>query len=286
MSISIDKDCKLILYADDSAIFYAHKDPGIIEQKLSRNLGNCFTWLVDNRLSLHLGKTETILFGPPRKLKQVVNFTVVCNGQEIKGSDSVKYLGVCIDKFLSCENIVLSIIHKVNARLRFLYRNACCLNMMTRKTLCSALIQCYFDYACSSWYCGISKQLRHRLQTTQNKVVRFILNLGPRESISRNILDSLGFLNVEDRAMQLRLNHVYNIFHGKSPSYLCEQFVMNSNNTRSATNKNFVIPKIRGNESSCFFYNAIKDWNALPVETKELPTKCSFKKAVKFFFSQ
>jgi hypothetical protein len=198
-------------------------------------LGNCFTWLVDNRLSLHLGKRETILFGPPRKLKQVVNFTVVCNGQEIKGSGSVKYLDVCIDRFLSCENIVLSIIHKVNARLRFLCRNDCCLNMAIRKDLCSALIQCYFDYACSAWYCGISKQLRYRLQTTQNKVVRFILNLGPREGISRNILDSLGFLNVEDRAMQLRLNHVYNIFHGNSPSYICEQFVMNSNNTRSAT---------------------------------------------------
>jgi hypothetical protein len=128
---SVNPRATLILYADDSAIFYAHKDPGIIEQKLSRNLGNCFTWLVDNRLSLHLGKTETISFGPPRKLKQVVNFTDVCNGQEIKGSDSVKYLGVCIDKSLSFENIALSIIHKVNARLRFLYRNVCCLNMMT-----------------------------------------------------------------------------------------------------------------------------------------------------------
>jgi hypothetical protein len=60
---------------------------------------------------------------------------------------------------------------------------------------------------------------------------------------------------------------------------------MNSNNTRSATNKNFVIPKIIGNESSCFFYNAIKDWNALPVETKELPTKCSLKKTVKSFLA-
>jgi hypothetical protein len=121
MSTCIDKDCKLILNADDSAIFYAHKDPCVIEQKLSSNLENCFTWLVDIRLSLHLGKTE-ILFGPLRKLKQIVNFTVVCNGQEIKGSDtSVKYVGVhvCIDKFLSCENIVLSIIQKVNASIDF-----------------------------------------------------------------------------------------------------------------------------------------------------------------------
>ena len=27
MSISVDRDCKLVLYADDSAIFFTHKDP-------------------------------------------------------------------------------------------------------------------------------------------------------------------------------------------------------------------------------------------------------------------
>jgi hypothetical protein len=122
-----------------------------------------------------------MLSGPPRKLKNVIDFKIVYNGHVIKGSESVKYLGNCIDKFLICENSVLSIIQKVNARLIFLYRNASCLTTQTRKILCSALIQCYFDYACSSWYCGINKQLRHKLQVTQNIVVRFILKLGPRE---------------------------------------------------------------------------------------------------------
>jgi hypothetical protein len=285
MSVSVDDDCKLILYADDSAIFYAHRDPNVISQKLGSVLEKCSSWLVDNRLSLHLGKTESMLFGPPRKLKNVTDFKIVCNGLVIKGVDSVKYLGICIDKFLTCENIVLSIIQKVNARLKFLYRNATCLNTQTRKTLCSALIQCYFDYACSSWYCGINKQLKHKLQVTQNKIVRFILNLGPRESISCNVLDSLNMLNVEDRATQLRLNHVYNIYHGKAPSYLCDHFVLNNNITRSATNKHFHIPKIRGKESSNFYYNAIKDWNALPLKIKEVDSKQTFKKAVKSFLA-
>ena len=61
---------------------------------------------MDNRLSLHLGKTKSILFGPPRKLKNVTDFKILCDGHVIKGSDSVKYLGICFDKFLSFENIV------------------------------------------------------------------------------------------------------------------------------------------------------------------------------------
>ena len=34
MSISIDSECKLILYADDSAILFSHKDPNVISEKI------------------------------------------------------------------------------------------------------------------------------------------------------------------------------------------------------------------------------------------------------------
>ena len=57
MSISIDKHCKLVLYADDSAIFSTHIDPNVISEKLGSVLKQCSKWLVDDKLSLHLGKT-------------------------------------------------------------------------------------------------------------------------------------------------------------------------------------------------------------------------------------
>ena len=118
-SISVDADCKLVLYADDSAIFYAHKEPHVISEKLGSVLKQCSEWLVDNKLSLHLRKTECILFCPKRKLKEVQDFIVTCNNHIIKASDHVKYFGVIIDNHLSGEYIVDSIVHKVNNRLRF-----------------------------------------------------------------------------------------------------------------------------------------------------------------------
>lgn len=42
----------------------------------------------------------------------------------------------------------------------------CCLYIQSRKALCSALTQYYFDYVCSSFHYGISKQLEHRSQET------------------------------------------------------------------------------------------------------------------------
>ena len=56
MDSSGDSDCKLLLYADDSAIF-SNKDPNVVAQKLCCILDSCNKWLVDNKLSLHrLGK--------------------------------------------------------------------------------------------------------------------------------------------------------------------------------------------------------------------------------------
>ena len=54
---------KLQLYADVSAILVTSKDRLQIEQELYKELQSVSEWLVDNKLSLHHGKTESILFG-------------------------------------------------------------------------------------------------------------------------------------------------------------------------------------------------------------------------------
>ena len=209
MSRSISGECKLMLYADDSAILYSHKDPRVISERLGQELESCSKWLVDNKLSLHLGKTESILFGSKRKLKKIKDFFVTCNGQTINNQKSVKYLGVMLDQELSGEAIANEVIKKVNARLRFMYRQGYFLTSSMRKKSCNSLIQCHFDYACSSWYNRLSKYFKKRLQVTQNKAVRFINKYNPRRSVRSSDLFKLGMLNVEHRIKQMRLIHVY-----------------------------------------------------------------------------
>ena len=70
-------------------------------------------WLVDNKLSLHLGKTETILFGSKPKLKNEPDLDISCNGTKIKATHSVKYIGATLDQHLSCESMVNEIIIKL-----------------------------------------------------------------------------------------------------------------------------------------------------------------------------
>jgi hypothetical protein len=106
--------------------------------------------------------------------KRVSNFQVSCNNHIISSQKSVKYLGLNIDQSLSGEVIVNNKIKKANSRLKFLYRQANCLSETSRKTLSVSLIQCHFDYSCSSWYERVCKSLRNKLQVMQNKTVRFV----------------------------------------------------------------------------------------------------------------
>ena len=69
-------NCRLSLYADDSALFFSHKDPGIIADNLNVELSNCKSWLTDNKLSLYVGKTEC-LFGTKWKLSKVGELLLV-----------------------------------------------------------------------------------------------------------------------------------------------------------------------------------------------------------------
>ena len=78
---------------------------------------SCGQQLIDNKLSLHLGKTEAILFGSKRKLKRVNSFEVRCGEIKVTNVKSVKYLGLQIDNDLSGKSVLEDIIKNVTQGL-------------------------------------------------------------------------------------------------------------------------------------------------------------------------
>ena len=138
---------------------------------------------------------------------------------------------------------------------------------------------------------GLTQKQKHKLKILQNKTVRFILNLGPREHVGLNELKICGLLSIESRVNQLKLNHVFKIFNNICPSYLSKHFTRVSDVHQFFTRNsmyNFVIPKIQGTciASNTFYYTAIKEWNKLPSHIQCLDTKDSFKRSVKSFLHE
>ena len=145
-----------ILYKYQSCFSHVSTETALIDlsdrikfsmDKRGEELTKLNVWLIDNKLSLHLGKTESILFASDRKLKQHEFLRISCNGTKVGGKEVVTYLGGQLDQDLSGKSMAQKIIHKANASLRFLYRNKIFLNQYCRKTVCMAKIQSRIDYA-------------------------------------------------------------------------------------------------------------------------------------------
>ena len=85
---------------------------------------------------------------------------------QITQHSKVKYLECLMDEAISGEAMALNIIHKINNKLKFLYRKNVFLTPKLRRLLCNALIQSHFDYACFAWYPNLTKKLKHRIQMT------------------------------------------------------------------------------------------------------------------------
>ena len=58
------EDCDLFFYADDTCLFFQHKDLERIKEELMKNFSNICDLFVDNKFSIHFGedKTKSILF--------------------------------------------------------------------------------------------------------------------------------------------------------------------------------------------------------------------------------
>ena len=93
--------------------------------------------------------------------------------------------GVCLlDETMSGEDMAFKVVNKINNKLKILHRKNSFLTPALRRLLCNALIQTHFDYACSAWYPNLKKKLKHRIQTTQNKSMRFCLQLDKLKHVS------------------------------------------------------------------------------------------------------
>ena len=98
---------QLILYADDSIIICSNKYVETVKSTLGFELDSCNRWLIENKLSIHMGKYECVLYGS--NVRKVSNLSVSCNNCTINATSSIQYVGSILEQDLSV-NIIASMI--------------------------------------------------------------------------------------------------------------------------------------------------------------------------------
>ena len=281
--------CDLMLYADDSCLIYQHKDVNEIEKILNKNFSDLCDWFLDNKLSIHFGddKTKCILFASKNKVKKAAPLNINYKGVVIKQHSKVNYLGCILDETLSGESMGLHVLKKLNSKLKFLYRKSKFLSPFLRRLLCNALIQPHFDYACTAWFPNLNQSLKKKLQTNQNKCIRFCLQLGNRSHIGLDEFKAINWLNVNERFDQCVSSSVFKFFNNKSPTYMAEIYIPVTNNGIATRNRFLKLkqPSRRTRQGqNCLSFVGPSIWNKLPEKIKESKSLNNFKHKIKDYF--
>ena len=100
-------------FEDDTNLLKFNSCVKSINKKVSYVLKNLSIWLKANKISLNLGKTELILFTSSKKQLDC-GLKTKLNGKRLYETDSVKYLGIQIDKRLTYKQQINHVALKLN----------------------------------------------------------------------------------------------------------------------------------------------------------------------------
>ena len=107
------------LYADDTCIYYQHRNVKEIEAILNSEFSSLCEWFIDTKLSIPFGedKTRYILFTRSKKTEKLnINF----QDHSIRQYNCVEYLGCFLDYNLRGETMARKVLNKINGKLKFL----------------------------------------------------------------------------------------------------------------------------------------------------------------------
>ena len=85
------------MYADDTSLYISDKNVKKLVEKSNKELTRADDWLIANKLTLNVSKTNLILFRPPKSKEIKVNPVVSSRGKQIERVISTKFLGVFVD---------------------------------------------------------------------------------------------------------------------------------------------------------------------------------------------
>ena len=86
------------MYADDTYLTYADNDICSIEASLNQDLSNINRWLIANKLTLNMTKSEFMLIESRQKLNSLAVVPAMeMNGTQLNGVNVTKSLGVLIN---------------------------------------------------------------------------------------------------------------------------------------------------------------------------------------------
>ena len=169
---NVSKVLDFILFADDTNIFFSHKDPIFLMELVNTELQKLSCWFQANKLSINVKKSNYIIFKTSQN-RQKLDLDFSINDTKIDRVTETLFLGVIIDECLTWKPHVQNLTRKISKSLGIIYKSSFCLNKNSLCTLYYSLVYPYLYYCACVWGLTYHSNLK-RLVTLQKRAVRTI----------------------------------------------------------------------------------------------------------------
>ena len=214
-----------ILFADDTNIFKIGNNLKEMEDELNSELSKISIWLRANKLSLNIGKTHFMLFSNKKRRHYDLNIKI--DETKIEEVKKTKFLGVIIDNKLTWKDHVAHVASKVSRGMGMIIKARNYLNRKGLLTLYYTFVYPYLTYCNHIWGNIYQSNLKH-LCVLQNKIVRIIAGVKPRESTGP-LYDSLGIMKLTDLNKYLIARFMFRYCTNMVPKLFSSYFLRNYN---------------------------------------------------------
>ena len=137
-------------FADDTNLLNFNNCVKSINKQTNYDLKNLSNWLKANKISLNVGKTELVLFTSSKKQLDC-DLKIRLNGKRLHETDSVKYLGIQIDKRLTWKQQIYHVALKLNKANAMLSKLRHVLDIKTLRSVYYAIFESHLCYASLVW---------------------------------------------------------------------------------------------------------------------------------------
>ena len=268
------KECKPILFADDTTLVYQHVDLKSLQQKINNELKLISDWFACNKLSLNVDKTQYILFEKSKNARTEILGDLVINGRNIAHVDNVKFLGIHIDEKMKWDTHISKKCSQISKTLSVITRLK---NFLPRWTLCTlynSLILPHLTYGIVAWG-NANAYLLKRMSVLQKRAIR-VISGSSYNSHTPPIFKKLNLMTLYD-LFQLECCKIYAKFCIKAlPQYITYQIntTVSDHNYPTRNNLDALLPLVNTKiEEQLIQFKVVKAWNSLPNSIKVFKDK-------------
>ena len=259
---------ELLIFADDTSIFYSHSNPNTLEPVLKNELKNIETWLRCNKLSVNVKKTTYLIFKPwQRKCNQ--NFSYSLGGQLLTQTNATNFLGVYIDEHLTWKDHISYLCKSIG----MLFRSRFYLSSKTKLTLYYSLIYPYITWCNSTWSTTYVTNL-NRIYCLQKT------GCADYRAHSAPLFSKLKILDIYQVNSFQIAKFMYCYHNNLLPPLFFNLFFTKSqiHGYSTGTANNYRVHYCRTNlKKFTILYQGLKIWNSLPVTITSLTSFPNFK---------